>query len=64
MDDFVADFGLAGMPHLNDKAGKLWKRFGIVQQSWYVMLDRAGRVTYKGYLDDLQLTEKVRELTA
>ncbi|MEU8664199.1 redoxin domain-containing protein, partial [Actinoplanes philippinensis] len=64
MDDFVADFELAKMPHLNDKAGKLWKRFGIAQQSWYVMLDRTGKVAYKGYLDDLQLTEKVKELTA
>jgi thiol-disulfide isomerase/thioredoxin len=64
MDDFVADFELAKMPHLNDKAGKLWKRFGIAQQSWYVMLDRTGKVVYKGYLDDLQLTGKVKELTA
>jgi thiol-disulfide isomerase/thioredoxin len=64
MDDFVADFALEGMPHLNDKAGKLWKRFGIVQQSWYVMLDRTGKVVHKGYLDDLQLTGKVKELTA
>jgi thiol-disulfide isomerase/thioredoxin len=64
MDDFVADFSLQGMPHLNDKSGKLWKRFGIVQQSWYVMLDRTGTVVHKGYLDDLQLTGKVQELTA
>ncbi|GIE36512.1 thiol:disulfide interchange protein [Actinoplanes italicus] len=64
MDDFVADFSLGAMPHLNDKAGKLWKRFGIVQQSWYVMLDGSGKVVHKGYLDDLQLTGKVKELTA
>ncbi|MEU4626751.1 redoxin domain-containing protein [Actinoplanes sp. NPDC023801] len=64
MDDFVADFSIGGMPHLDDKAGKLWKRFGIAQQSWYVMLDRTGKVVHKGYLDDLQLTGKVKELTA
>ena len=64
MDDFVADFELQAIPHLDDSPGKLWKRFGIVQQSWYVMLDADGKQVYKGYLDDLQLTEKVQALTA
>ncbi|GAA4966559.1 hypothetical protein GCM10025331_68950 [Actinoplanes utahensis] len=64
MDDFVADFQLQAIPHLDDAPGKLWKRFGIVQQSWYVMLDAGGREVYKGYLDDLQLTERVQALTA
>jgi thiol-disulfide isomerase/thioredoxin len=64
MEDFVADFELQAIPHLNDPTGKLWKRFGISQQSWYVMLDRSGEIVHRGYLDDLQLTEKVKALTA
>ncbi|MEV0899826.1 redoxin family protein [Actinoplanes sp. NPDC049802] len=64
MKDFVADFELEGITHLDDPGGKLWKRFGIAQQSWYVMVDRTGKIVHRGYLDDLQLTGKVRELTA
>ncbi|MBW6439714.1 TlpA family protein disulfide reductase [Actinoplanes hulinensis] len=64
MKEFVADFELESITHLNDPGGKLWKRFGIAQQSWYVMVDRTGKIVYRGYLDDLQLTGKVRELTA
>lgn len=64
MKRFVADFELQGVPHLNDAPGKLWKRFGIVQQSWYVFLDANGKETYKGYLDDLQLTQRVQAMTA
>ncbi|GAA1634042.1 redoxin domain-containing protein [Actinoplanes couchii] len=64
MKRFVADFELQGVPHLNDAPGKLWKRFGIVQQSWYVFLDENGKETYKGYLDDLQLTQRVQAITA
>ena len=64
MKDFVSDFELDTIPHLNDPTGKLWKRFGITQQSWYVMLDARGEIVHRGYLDDLQLTEKVQALTA
>ncbi|HWS31842.1 MAG TPA: redoxin domain-containing protein [Actinoplanes sp.] len=64
MKRFVSDFELQGVPHLNDAPGKLWKRFGIVQQSWYVFLDENGKETYTGYLDDLQLTQRVQAMTA
>lgn len=63
MKEFVSDFQLQAVPHLNDPAGKIWQRFGIAQQSWYVVIDPAGKILYTGYLDDLQLTGKVRELT-
>ena len=64
MREFVDDMQVGGVPHLSDPAGKLWQRFGIAQQSWYVFVDTQGEITYRGYLDDLQLTRKVRELTA
>ncbi|MFC7530682.1 TlpA family protein disulfide reductase [Actinoplanes sp. GCM10030250] len=64
MHEFVRDLEVEKVPHLDDAAGKIWQRFGIAQQSWYVMIDPAGSIVYRGYLDDLQLTEKVRTLTA
>ena len=64
MNEFVSDFQLQAVPHLNDPAGKIWQRFGIAQQSWYVLIDPAGKILHTGYLDDLQLNEKVRAVTA
>ncbi|GIF25322.1 thiol-disulfide isomerase/thioredoxin [Actinoplanes tereljensis] len=64
MHAFVSDFELDSMPHLDDQAGAIWKRFKITQQSWYVFLDRTGKVTKVGYLDDLQLTAEVKTLVA
>jgi len=64
MHEFVTDLEVGAVPHLDDAPGKLWKRFGITQQSTYVILDRAGRVVTTGYLDDLQLTNKVKSLVA
>ncbi|MEU4240633.1 redoxin domain-containing protein [Actinoplanes sp. NPDC026619] len=64
MHEFVSDFSLAKVPHLDDRAGKIWKKFKITQQSWYVFLDRNGTVVKVGYLDDLQLTAEVKTLVA
>jgi len=60
----VTDLSVYDVPHLDDGAGKIWKRFGITQQSTYVLVDRVGRIVKTGYLDDLQLTAEVRKLTA
>jgi thiol-disulfide isomerase/thioredoxin len=64
MHEFVTDLEVGAIPHLDDEAGKLWKRFKITQQSWYVLVDRAGEVVKVGYLDDLQLTSEVKSLVA
>lgn len=61
MKQFVSDPGVGAVPHLSDPAGKIWQRFGITRQSGYVFVDAAGAVVHRGYLDDLQLTAKVRE---
>jgi hypothetical protein len=55
---------VGGVPHLDDEPGTLWKKFGVTQQSTYVIIDRAGAVVTTGYLDDLQLTNKVKSLVA
>jgi thiol-disulfide isomerase/thioredoxin len=64
MHEFVADFKLEHVPHLDDEAGKIWKRFKITEQSLYVVIDRDGQVRKTGYLDDLQLTNEVKSLVA
>jgi thiol-disulfide isomerase/thioredoxin len=64
MKEFVSDLQVGAVPHISDPAGKIWQRFGIAQQSWYVFVDTEGTIVHRGYLDDLQLTQKVKEFTA
>ncbi|MFC7274625.1 redoxin domain-containing protein [Paractinoplanes rhizophilus] len=64
MHEFVSDLNVGAVPHLDDRAGAIWKRFKITQQSTYVFLDAGGKVLKTGYLDDLQLTEQVRSMVA
>jgi thiol-disulfide isomerase/thioredoxin len=64
MHEFVSDLDVAAVPHLDDQAGTVWKRFGVTEQSTYVLLDRAGAIVRTGYLDSLQLTTEVKALVA
>ncbi|MBY8873816.1 redoxin domain-containing protein [Micromonospora sp. PLK6-60] len=62
MRDFVTEFDLAGTPQLDDGEGVLWRRFKVVEQSTFVVLDRNGRVVHQGFLDGESLTRRVAEL--
>jgi len=64
MHEFVSDLEVGAVPHLDDQPGAIWKKFGITEQSTYVILDRTGRVVVSSYLDDLQLTSRVKALVA
>lgn len=64
MHEFVSDLDVAAVPHLDDQAGRVWKRFGITEQSTYVLVDRSGTIVKTGYLDSLQLTTEVKTLVA
>jgi len=64
MHQFVSDLDVGDVPHLDDQAGVIWKKFRITEQSTYVFLDRTGAVVNTGYLDDLALTAEVKSLTA
>lgn len=64
MHEFVSDLDVATVPHLDDQAGKVWKRFGVTEQSTYVLVDRSGKIVKTGYLDSLQLTTEVKTLVA
>ena len=64
MHQFVSDLDVGDVPHLDDQAGVIWKKFRITEQSTYVFLDRTGAVVKTGYLDDLALTAEVKSLTS
>lgn len=64
MTDFVTEFELGPMPQIEDRAGVLWRRFGVVEQSTFVIIDRDGRVIHKGWLDGEDLTRRVTALAA
>ncbi len=54
----IADFagGVSGVTHLEDVDGELWKRFGVTEQSSFVVLDADGAVAFEagyGGTDDL-----------
>jgi thiol-disulfide isomerase/thioredoxin len=62
MHSFVSDLDVSGITHLSDNAGVVWKRFGVTQQSVYVLLDRNGKVVTRGWLDSQQFTAQVAKL--
>ena len=62
MKDFVTEFELAGTPQLDDRAGALWRRFEVVEQSTFVIIDRSGTVVHQGFLDGEDLTRRVAAL--
>ncbi|MFI5938296.1 TlpA family protein disulfide reductase [Actinoplanes sp. NPDC051494] len=64
MHEFVRDGELEAVTHLDDKPGRIWKKFGITEQSVYVVLDATGKVLITSYLDDQQLTKQVKALVA
>ncbi|MGL5825122.1 MAG: redoxin family protein [Nocardioides sp.] len=63
-DDEVKAFAdnTSGVTNLSDKPGEIWKRFGIVEQSVYTVLDADGKVVSEGYLTDSELNDLVAGL--
>lgn len=62
MKRFVADTGIGGFPSLADDDGKIWQRFGVSTQEYYVLIDASGKVVYSGPLTSEQLRTKVKTL--
>lgn len=62
MKEFVTEFDLAGTPQLDDRAGALWRRFEVVEQSTFLIIDRDGRVVHQGFLDGESLSRQVAAL--
>ena len=54
---------MPGPVHLSDPDGELYQRFGIAEQSSFVVLDAAGdEVLRTGYADDDELAGTVADL--
>jgi thiol-disulfide isomerase/thioredoxin len=62
MHEFVSDLDVGSVPNLDDEAGVLWRRFKIVEQSTFVLIDRQGAVRHTGWLDDIDLSAQVTSL--
>ncbi len=63
LEGFAADVP-ADFPQLLDPDGDVWRHFGVVEQSTYVVLDAEGDVVSEGYLADAELAELVSDLAA
>ncbi|MBQ1051734.1 redoxin domain-containing protein [Micromonospora sp. C51] len=62
MTDFVTEFELGPMPQIEDRKGAIWRRFEVVEQSTFVIIDRDGRIIHQGWLDGEDLTRRVTAL--
>jgi thiol-disulfide isomerase/thioredoxin len=62
MKEFVADLDVGSVQHVNDQAGVIWRKFGITQQSVYVLLDARGAVVHQGWLESTALDERLAAL--
>jgi thiol-disulfide isomerase/thioredoxin len=62
MPEFVRLAKVQGMTHLADEDGVVWKRFGITEQSIFVLLDADGTVTGKGRLAADEIPDRVAGL--
>jgi thiol-disulfide isomerase/thioredoxin len=62
MPGFVRLAKVQGMTHLADEDGVVWKRFGITEQSVFVLLDADGNVTAKGRLAADEIPDRVAGL--
>ncbi len=61
IEGFAADVP-TDLPHLLDPDGDVWRHFGVVEQSTYVVLDADSEVVSEGYLDDAELADLVSGL--
>lgn len=60
----IADFAddTSGFTNLSDSEGEIWRRFGIVEQSVFTVIDRNGEVVSEGFLEDGDLNDLVATL--
>ena len=64
MRQFVTDRGIGGFVNLADDEGKVWQRFGVTTQEYYVLLDKNGDVVHKGALTPDALRDRVTALAS
>jgi thiol-disulfide isomerase/thioredoxin len=64
MREFVTDLDVDTVPNLDDQAGEVWRRFGVTEQSTFVLIDRRGTVVETKWLDRIDLPARVQSLVA
>jgi len=64
MAQFVAQHNLGGVTHLADDQGMVWRHFGVIEQEFFVVLDKAGTVVHKGPLSTSDLRQRLAALVA
>ena len=52
----------AARTQIDDRAGALWRRFKVIEQSIFLIIDRNGNVVHQGFLDGEDLTGRVAAL--
>lgn len=62
MQPFVDRTNTGPLTHLADPTGEIWRKFAVTQQSTYVLLDAAGKVTFSGVLSGDDLRDKIAAL--
>ena len=62
MKQFVSDLDVGSVPHVDDQAGAIWRKFGITQQSVYVFIDAGGTIVHRGWLDSVAFDERLAAL--
>lgn len=49
MGPFIQRHGAGAFPHIPDPNGEIWRRFGVVQQRTYVLINDDGTWRRTGY---------------
>ena len=62
MREFIAEQGVDGFAHLADDAGDVWRRFEVVEQEYFVLIDASGEVVHRGPLSVEDLRRRVSAL--
>ncbi len=64
MPDFVRMARIGTITNISDPAGAVWKRFHVIEQSYFVFLDASGKEVYRGKLSPEDIASRVAALTA
>jgi thiol-disulfide isomerase/thioredoxin len=64
MREFVDQAKLSDFPQLADEQGEVWQRFGVTEQSTFVLLDASGGIVERGSKDVEALPGKLDKLLA
>jgi thiol-disulfide isomerase/thioredoxin len=62
MRQFVDDRGIGGFVNLADDEGRVWRRFGVRAQEYFVLLDARGQIVHNGPIDTRALRGRVTAL--